>query len=395
MLQASISFESRDASPSPVDRVAFQIGWDHARHGLVPPAACLSPGQALGQGWHAARTVLGRRTLPARRAVRQWLALRLAAWQAGEAFDLEQLTPAHLQQLELTHCPVRRNPLGGAEGSADAPVLVRLNEAAAWAAGHLVTLSRAAAAAMRGVDVHGALLRSADARRAAAGMSTHPAAPATTDAAVPGSATPDGLDADAWLRVAALRAMATPLPFADAARLPLAALPPNRVRVLNAVQGLQALVTQGFAAPGWAARAAEIARLLPEHSWRHDFNLFVGAMAPRVIEATAAGADAPHRAHALEDAWLHPRVQRRWQHLVFSLGEPGVEALLARVAELPQPGRRVLQHALPQAVEAWRLPAITRLARQARTGRAGALGEVSRLTPALARVRAAAGAATA
>ena len=211
MLQTSISFEHRPAPPDDGDRVAFQIGWDHARHGLVPPAACLAPGQGLGQGWHAAQSVLGRRGPPARRAVRQWLALRLAAWQAGQAFDLEQLTPAHLQQLEATRCPVRRTPLGGPEGSADAPVLLRLNESAAWAAGHLVTVSRAAAQALQGVDVHGALHRAADAAASAEPV--------------------EGLDAPAWQRAAALRAMATPLPFADAARLPLAALPPNRVRV--------------------------------------------------------------------------------------------------------------------------------------------------------------------
>jgi hypothetical protein len=374
MLQTSISFDTRHANVEDGDRIAFQIGWDHARHGLVPPAATLAPGQPLGQGWHAAQSVLGRRTLPARRAVRQWLALRLAAWQAGESFDLDQLTPAHLQQLETPRCPVRRTLLGGAEGSADAAVIVRLNESAAWAAGHLVTLSRAAAMAIRGVEVHGALHRAAEA--------------ATNSGHV------DGLDSKEWLRVAALRAMATPLPFADAARLPLAALPPNRVRVLNAAQGLQALVTQAFAATGWAARAAEIARLLPEHSWRHDFNLFVGAMAPRVLEASAAGADPAGLRQALEDAWLHPRVQRRWQHLVFSLGEAGVVALLDRVAELPQPGRRVLQHALPQAVEAWRLPAITRLTRRSPPGRAGH-GRPSALTPALARVSALAAAATA
>ena len=153
-------------------------------------------------------------------------------------------------------------------------------------------------------------------------------------------------------------------------------------------------MTQTFSAAGWAARAAEIARRLPEHSWRHDFNLFVGAMAPRVLEASVAGADSAGLRQALEDAWLHPRVQRRWQHLVFSLGEAGVLSLLDRVAELPQPGRRVLQHALPQAVEAWRLPAITRLARRSRPGRAGQ-GRPSALTPALARVSALAAAATA
>jgi hypothetical protein len=126
------------------------------------------------------------------------------------------------------------------------------------------------------------------------------------------------------------------------------------VRLLNAAQGLQALVTQAFAAPGWAARCAAIAALLPEHTLRHDFNLFVGAMAPRVLAAPTQGQGLRD---ALEDAWLHERVQRRWQHLVLSLGEAGTEALLERVAALPQPGRHVLQHAPAQAVEAWRLPA--------------------------------------
>ncbi len=341
MLQTTLSLPL----PRPVegDRTAFQIGWDHARHGLVPSPVLLAAGQPVGQGWRAAQAVFGRRTLPARRAVRQWLALRLAAWQRGEGFDLEQLTPAHLQQLEATRCPVRRVVLGGAEGSADAAVLLRLNEAADWAAGHLVTVSRAAAIAMQGVDVHAARHRAAQAAERGEAI--------------------DGLDADGWARVAALRAMATPLNFADAARLPLAALPPNRVRVLNAVQGLQALLTQRFAGTGWAPRAAEVARWLPEHTLRHDFNLFVGAMAPRVVAATAAGADPAALPAALEDAWLTERVQRRWQHFVFSLGEAGVEALLARVAELPQPGRRVLQHALPQAVESWRLPTLARLSR--------------------------------
>jgi hypothetical protein len=45
-----------------------------------------------------------------------------------------------------------------------------------------------------------------------------------------------------------------------------------------------------------------MAGLLPEHTLRHDFNLFVGTL-----------------------------LQRRWQHFVFSLGETGVEMLLERV----------------------------------------------------------------
>lgn len=334
MLQTTISFETPSTAPDSADRTAFQIGWDHARHALVPPAALLAAGHPLGQGWQAAQAVFGRRAWPARPAVRQWLALRLAAWQAGEAFDLDQLTPQHLAQIATLRCPVRRVPLGGAAGTADAAVVQRLNTDAAWAAGHLVTLSAAAADAMRGVDVDEARRRARECERTGEPQ--------------------QGLDAAGWWRVATLRGFATPLPFAAAATLPLAVLPPNRVRLLNAVQGLQALVTQAFAAPGWAARCARIAALLPAHTLRHDFNLFVGAMAPRVLAAPASGQ--PLR-DALEDAWLHERVQRRWQHLVLSLGEAGVEALLDRVAEMPQPGRQVLQHAPAQAVEAWRLPA--------------------------------------
>jgi hypothetical protein len=348
MLQTSISFDTPQAAPRGEDRSAFQIGWDHARHGLHLPAilpATLPAEhglQPLRQGWHAAQAVFGRRTWPARPAVRLWLALRLAAWQAGEAFDTDELTPQHLAQIATLRCPVRRVPLGGATGTADAPVVVRLNAQAAWAAGHLVMLSTAAAQALAGVDVDEARRRARDCER------EHERASDTT------SSTTHALDAAGWWRVAALRSFATPLPFATAACLPLAVLPPNRVRLLNAAQGLQALVTQAFAAPGWAARCAAIAALLPEHTLRHDFNLFVGAMAPRVLAAPTQGQGLRD---ALEDAWLHERVQRRWQHLVLSLGEAGTEALLERVAALPQPGRHVLQHAPAQAVEAWRLPA--------------------------------------
>ncbi|MFN9103056.1 MAG: hypothetical protein ACK5WT_10100 [Betaproteobacteria bacterium] len=365
MLQTAIRFDTAPATAVGGDRTAFEIGWDHARHALVPPATLLGTGHPVGQGWQAAQAVFGRRTWPARPAVRQWLALRLAAWQAGEPFDLDQLNPQHLAQIAATRCPVRRAPLGGAPGTADAAVVLRLNEAAAWAAGHLVTLSAAAAAAMQGVDAEEARRRARAAEQAGQPV--------------------QGLDSAGWWRVAALRGFATALPFATAAQLPLAVLPPNRVRLLGAAQGLQALVTQAFAAPGWAARCAAIAALLPAHTLRHDFNLFVGAMAPRVL---AAPADGTGLRDALEDAWLHERVQRRWQHFVLSLGEAGTEALLERVAAMPQPGRHVLQLSLPQAVEAWQLPAapvpsaLRRVAgRGARGGRA--MAAATTIRPAL------------
>jgi hypothetical protein len=317
----------------PPDRTGFDIGWDHAHHGLVPPAELLLEGTPVGQGWRAGKAVFGRRTLNSARTTRQWLALRTLAWRRGIAFEGQQLTPHYLAQIEVARCPVTRALLGGAPGEADAAVVERLNPQAGYAAGNVAVMSHRATAAREGVDVLECLRR---AHRIAAGA--EPVA---------------GLDAAAWSRLAALRSYATPLPFHEAARLPLAVLPPNRVRLLNAAQGLQALLTLQFASPGWSGRTRAIAALLPEHTLRHDYALFIGALAPRVLEAGAQGL--PMR-QALEDAWLHERVQRRWQHFVLSLGEAATAALLELAAAQGLAGVRTLSHAPEHATEGWGLP---------------------------------------
>ncbi len=339
MQQASFRFPHSPragAAALPADaaeRVAFDIGWDHAHHGLVPPAELLHPGTPVSQGWSAGKAVFGRRTLPARRATRQWLALRLQAWRRGIAFELQQLTANHLAQIDTPFCPVLRCALGGAPGSDSAALIERLNPDAGFAAGNVAVISQAAAAAWQGLDVAQAVRRARELELAGPPAS--------------------GPDSAAMWRLAVLRSFATPLPFHEAAQLPLAVLPPNRVRLLNAVQGLQALVSSIFLAAGWGSRCRELATLLPAGPLRHDFNLFVGAMAPRVLES---GSQPRERQLALEDAWLQPRVYRRWQHLVLSLGEAGTEALLQRLAGSALAGRRTLWHAPEQAVEGWQLP---------------------------------------
>lgn len=320
-----------------VDRNGFDIGWDHAHHGLVPPAELLLDGTPVCQGWMAGRAVFGGRTLANNRHTRQWLQLRLHAWRLGIAFEDQQLTPNYLAQITTARCPITRSLLQGAAGQSDTLVVARLNGDAGYAAGNLAVMSQAATQAWQGLQVQ-------DCVRLA-----HRAANA------PGNAggTEQGLTAAAWWRLAAMRSFATPLPFAMAAGLPLAVLPPNRVRLLNAVQGLQALLTRTFAAPRWSERCRRFAQWLPEHTLRQDFNLFVGAMAPRVLEA---GADPAALRLALEDAWLHERVQRRWQHFALSLGEQGTENLLARATEAGLAGVRTLQHGQEQATDGWALP---------------------------------------
>ena len=111
-----------------------------------------------------------------------------------------------------------------------------------------------------------------------------------------------------------------------------------------------------FSSAGWSKRCRVLAQLLPAHTLRHDFNLFVGAMAPRVLEA---GVEPAALRRALENAWLLDRVQRRWQHLVLSLGETATADLLERAVHAAgaQPiGVRIVQHAPEQATEGWSLP---------------------------------------
>jgi len=344
MTQATLELTPAPQPADAVDAVGFQIGWDHAHHGLVPPPELLLDGTPLGQGWRASKAVFGRRTLATGRATRQWLALRTLAWRLGITFEVQQVTAHYVAQLQAERCPVTRQRLGGAAGEPQAAVIERLNPHAGYAAGNLAALSQQAVSARHQVDVLEAVRR---ARRATSS----------------GEAV-EGLDAGAWWRLAALRAFATPLPFHEAARLPLAVLPPNRVRLLNAPQGLQALLTMQFLTPGWSARTRELAAMLPEHTLRHDFNLFVGAIAPRVLEA---GGDPVRLRQALEDAWLNERVMRRWQHFVLSLGEAGTTAMLERAAAAGLAGVRTLTHAPEQATEGWALPQGGRVARMLET----------------------------
>ena len=331
--------EATQSTLDGTDRSGFQIGWDHAHHGLVPPPELLLAGTPLCQGWMAGKAVFAGRCLAAGRFVRQWLALRTSAWRLGIHFDGKQVTPSHLAQLHTEHCPVLRVPLGGAAGDATAAVVDRLNPQAGYAAGNLVVMSLAASGLRQGLTVAEAV------RRARA-------------AEICGQAL-QGQTAAVWWRLAALGACGIELQFHDVARLPLAALPPNRARLLNAAQGLQALITRLFTQRGWSIRAKAIAALLPEHTLRHDFNLFLGAMAPRVLEAPANASPAQLRC-VLEDAWLNERVQRRWTHLVLSLGETATAALLERAATLDLCSVRTLHSTAHSSAEpvtkGWGLP---------------------------------------
>ncbi|MBV8033947.1 hypothetical protein [Roseateles sp.] len=315
---------SREASAH--ERIGLALGRDYALHGLTPPIAHLYPQSPLQRGWLAAR---GRpvRT-PVSPQVELWLALRTHAWTRGRSFEDIQLTPHHLAQLDTPHCPITREPLAEDNRSID-----RVRDDAGYAAGNLAVMSRRA---NRAKGSHG--------HQALADMAACCAAGTVTRIA--------GLTEADWERLSVLSSFVTPLNHADAARIPLRVLPPNRLRLFNPIQALQAFVTRQLATPGWSARLSRLEALLPTDQLRTDFNRFLLALAPRVL--AAAELREPHQIRwALEDAWAQLLVNKRWTRFALQLTPEQAEALVERAAAKRLSPVHVQRH--DDATDGWAL----------------------------------------
>jgi hypothetical protein len=303
MSQATLFAPESTAELDPSDAAAFEIGWDHAHYRLVPPVEHLLEGHPVRQGWQAGQATFGTRTLRPTGAVRQWLQLRLLAWQHGHSFEGLQVRPNFIAQLEAAQCPVTREAL-----SEDDATVSRANPCAGFAAGNLLAMSRRAADAKSALGWHEAL---GFARDIEAGSAERIA----------------GLDAAQWSRLGVLISFATPLQHAQVASLPLLVLPPNRLRVLNPVQALQTLLTLLFTQPAYARQMNELAALMPSSPARQAYQVFMHTLlARRVAAGPLAGGSALRR--AMEDAWTHPLVQRRWQRFALSLGAGDCEHIV-------------------------------------------------------------------
>lgn len=302
------------------DAIAWQLGFDHARHGVALPASHLHEASPLFAGWQAA---LARQSRSQHRhrdpapAVRRWLQLRLRAWTEGLAYEELLLTPHYLQQLDSSHCPVSREALHDEEGHPAQRRIVRLRQHEGYAAGHLITVGRVAANALQGrslAELQQLALQAA--RRAEPLM---------------------GLNAAAWARLVSLVAMVTP--GADP-RL-LQALPTNRLQLEQPVQALQAWISRQLARPGWSQRLQALHDALPGVPARQAASALSAALAPHALVLPA---EPVTQRWALEDIWQDSRVQRRWSALVEQVSPLTIERLLRQLP--PPPGWAMEQHSL-------------------------------------------------
>jgi hypothetical protein len=285
----------------PAPDVGFELGWDYAHCGVVPPAAHLDPLSPVRQGWEAGRQTFGQRTLASNRFVRKWLQLRLNAWLRGRAFEATQVNPAFLRQIDVAVCPITRELLTHGTGELSDASVDRVFNGAAYAGGNLAVMSTRA-------------------NRAKGDYGTDDAMRLARQVELGRLGKIDGLSAEQWARIAVLTSFVTPLPHARAATLPLIVLPPNRLRVLNPVQSLQVMLSLQFTRGGHARRCAALASLMPSADARQAFNSFMLTLLARRLAAGKAASDGDER-RMVEDMWLDPLVQRRWQRLALRLTE--------------------------------------------------------------------------
>jgi hypothetical protein len=324
--------------PHPIttlDRIGFELGWDYAHHRVCPPEAYAQAASPLRDGLLAGQATFGLRTLNATRHVRKWLQLRLHAWLRGRSVELTQVTPNYLAQLDVEHCPITRAALSVATLEGTDSSMDRVRNDAGYAAGNLAVMSTKANHAKAG---HGFRDAIRFVRQIEAGM-------------LGGI---DGMTAAQWARTAVLCSFVEPLAHDEACALPLLVLPPNRLRLFNPAQALQAFVSRQLLVPGWSQRVSRIEALVPGKPAQRAFRDFFHALLPRVLEA---GRNIePHEARwAVEDAWRNPLVQRRWTAFARMLSAEQCEALVRKAAARKLGTGVVNPMSEAQATEGWNL----------------------------------------
>ncbi len=337
----------RRAAAAPMtnhEHIGFELGWDHAHHGITPPAPYAQEPSPIRNGWLAGSATFGERTLTPTLAVRQWLQLRLHAWLRGRSVELFQVTPHYLRQLSTSHCPITREALDSNAERTDQVSISRVRHDAGYAGGNLTMMSARAHVAKA---AHGFESAIEIARR----LETE---------ATRGNTPPpqhDGLNAAQWGRIAVLCSYVEPLPHARACELPMLVLPPNRLRLFNPVQSLQAFISQQLLSAGWSRRINGIEALLDGQATRRAFRSFFQTLLPRVLDA-GRHTDQRHMRWAVEDAWCHSGVMQRWVRFASMLDGAQCDSLLSRaVADrlLPE-SLRIEPLADADATDGWCLP---------------------------------------
>jgi hypothetical protein len=122
-----------------IDKIGFDVGWDHAEYGVHVPESVM--GGTLADGYNAAVLKIGRgRTKEADRYVRKWLQLRRNAWKRERIFS-EDVSPEFIRAISVPHCPITREKLTFSTGEDTDWSVDRLINDGGYVRGNLVVMS--------------------------------------------------------------------------------------------------------------------------------------------------------------------------------------------------------------------------------------------------------------
>lgn len=123
-----------------IDKIGFELGWDHASHGVQVPPDCNT--DTVKDGYNAGLLQMGRskpKEAPTR-YVRKWLQLRRNAWKRKRCFD-ESITHKYLDVIDVVYCPITRERLTHSTGTDTDWSVDRLNNDGGYVPGNLVVMS--------------------------------------------------------------------------------------------------------------------------------------------------------------------------------------------------------------------------------------------------------------
>jgi hypothetical protein len=122
-----------------LDKIGFEVGWDHAEYGVMVPETLYTG--TLADGHRAGMQHRGRaKPKEADRYIRKWLQLRRNAWRRERIFD-DGVTPQFLRLIDVPYCPITREKLTYSTGEDSDWSVDRLVNDGGYVRGNLVVMS--------------------------------------------------------------------------------------------------------------------------------------------------------------------------------------------------------------------------------------------------------------
>lgn len=300
--------------------IGFEIGWDYAKLGVSPRDFEKSEGtfKPVLDGY-----LQGVQQFPNQRAqyapkdyrfVIKWLRLRMNAYRRNRIFS-PTLTWEHIRDIDKEECPITRERFTyGSKMDTDWSI-DRVNNNGAYAPGNIMSMSKRANRAKGTLGVMGCIVASNRAKGMEGGFY-------------------HDLNETQWMRLAYLMSVNSTENEYEYGYLPLAAIPPKNMPVMNPLHILQARASHEFmSAPNSEANKmwTKAFKVVDSHNLHKRVAIFIAAARGAYIHARKTQ---KNTLYALTDAWMTPLVSQYWLDIAEKIDFDQASKVLAECQRL-------------------------------------------------------------